>query len=437
VVRVTAANARGRAASASPAPARRMAPVDEQLLVLMSGTEYGDEETRRTMERELRGLLQEDRPLRVYCGYDPTKADLHLGHTLTMRKLRQFQAFGHDVTFLIGNFTGLVGDPSDKNTARPMLSAQELAANAETYTHQAFRILDPERTTVRYNADWLGQLTFADVIRLSAKFTVAQFLRRDNFAKRFERGDAIHLSEFMYAIMQAYDAVHMQTDVQVGGSDQLFNLMAGRTLQQEHGQRPQVVVTLPILVGTDGHERMSKSTGNYIGIDEPPNDVYGKVMSIPDAALVDYFTLATPEPPDEVQAIREALDGATLKPMDAKKRLAHDIVSWLYSAAEADEAQSYFESTIQRKETPDEMPEHVLEAPAPLHRVLTEAGLASSNAEARRLVAQGAVTLNGEPVAEFTTEITAGDELRVGKHRFLRLVEPTRSRIDGAGGRAR
>jgi tyrosyl-tRNA synthetase len=386
------------------------------------GTEFGDDETRRTMERELRERLEEDRPLRIYCGYDPTKADLHLGHTLTMRKLRQFQDFGHDVTFLIGNFTGLVGDPSDKNTARPMLSAEQLAENARTYTEQAFRILDAERTTIRYNADWLGKLTFADVIRLSSKFTVAQFLRRDNFAKRFERGDAIHLSEFMYAIMQAYDAVHMQTDVQVGGTDQLFNLMAGRTLQQESGQRPQIVVTLPILVGTDGQLRMSKSTGNYIGIDEPPNDVYGKVMSVPDSAIVDYFTLVTPLPPDEVDAIAEALAGGTLKPMDAKKRLAHAIATWLYSAHEADEAEAYFESTIQRKETPDEMPEHALEAPAPLHRVLVDAGLAGSNGEARRLVGQGAVALNGEPVSDFTTQVAAGDELRVGKHRFLRLV---------------
>jgi tyrosyl-tRNA synthetase len=403
-----------------------MAPVDEQVRVLMNGTEYGDDETRRTMDRELRARLEEDRPLRVYCGYDPTKADLHLGHTLTMRKLRQFQDFGHDVTFLIGNFTGLVGDPSDKNSERPMLSAEQLAENARTYTEQAFRILDAERTTIRYNADWLGQLTFADVIRLSSKFTVAQFLRRDNFAKRFDHGDAIHLSEFMYAIMQAYDAVHMQTDVQVGGTDQLFNLMAGRTLQQESGQRPQIVVTVPILVGTDGHARMSKSTGNYIGIDEPANDVYGKVMSIPDASIVDYFTLVSPLPPDEVDAIHEALDGGTLKPMEAKKRLAHEITEWLYSAAEADDAQAYFESTIQRKETPDEMPEHTLEAPAPLHRVLVDSGLAASNGEARRLVGQGAVALNGEPVSEFTTQVAPGDELRVGKHRFLRLVAATR-----------
>lgn len=410
---------------------RRMAPVDEQLGILMAGIEFGDAETARTMARELRERLEEDRPLRVYCGYDPTSVDLHLGHTLTMRKLRQFQDFGHDVTFLIGNFTGLVGDPSDKNKARPMLSPEQLAANALTYTQQAFRILDAERTAVRYNAEWLGQLTFADVIRLSAKFTVAQFLRRENFAQRFETGDAIYISEFMYALMQAYDAVHLETDVQVGGSDQLFNLMAGRSLQEDAGQRPQVVLTTPILVGTDGHARMSKSTGNYIGIDEPPNDIYGKVMSIPDAVIFDYFTLVTRFTPERVTALRAACELGKLASMDAKKELAFEITASLHGAGAAEEAQRYFEATIQRRETPDEMPEHALDAPAPLSHVLVEAGLAASNGEVRRLVSQNAVAINGETVSSFTIEVQQGDEIRVGRHRFVRLV----ARAD-AGNRA-
>lgn len=406
----------------APSAARRMAPIAEQMRILMSGTEFGDADTGRTMARELRQRLAEDRPLRVYVGYDPTSVDLHLGHTLTMRKLRQFQDLGHDVTFLIGNFTGLVGDPSDKNKARPMLSPEQLAENARTYTQQAFRILDPERTTVRYNADWLRELTFADVVRLSAKFTVAQFLRRDNFAKRFDAGDAIYVSEFMYALMQAYDAVHMETDVQVGGSDQLFNLMAGRTLQEDAGQRPQVVLTTPILVGTDGYARMSKSTGNYIGIDEPANDIYGKVMSIPDAAIMDYFTLVTTLAPDEVDAVRDALGGGTLSAMDAKKLLALEVTASLHSAEAGTEAQQYFEATIQRRETPEEMPEHAIAAPAPLNAVLVEVGLAASNGEVRRLVAQNAIAVNGETISAFTLEVQAGDEIRVGKHRFLRLV---------------
>jgi len=398
--------------------ARRMAPVEEQMAVLMRGTEFGDEATRRNMERELRARLEEDRPLKVYCGYDPTSVDLTLGHTLTMRKLRQFQDFGHEVTFLIGNFTGLVGDPSDKDKLRPMLTPEQLAANAQTYTTQAARILDIDRAHVRYNADWLGKLTFADVIRLCSHFTVAEFLRRDNFAKRMERHDAIYLSEFMYAIMQAYDAVALETDVQIGGSEQLFNLMAGRKLQEEHGQRPQVVVTVPLLVGTDGHVKMSKSMGNYIGVDDPPNDMYGKVMSLPDTAMRDYFTLLTDLPPDAIQSL---LSGA---PIEAKKRLAYEVTASMYSGDAAAAAQTYFESTFQRGETPEEMQEFVLDqAASRLDHVLRTAGLAASASEVRRLVSQGAVRVNGTPVDDFTLELRTGDEVRVGRHRFLRLVE--------------
>ncbi len=412
-------------ASKIPAKAstRKMAPVDDQLSVLLSGVDYGDDRTHATMEAELRERLEEDRPLKVYAGFDPTSVDLHLGHTLPMRKLRQFQDFGHDVTFLIGNFTGLVGDPSDKDQGRPMLTAEHLAENGRTYAAQAFRILDGERTTVRYNADWLGELTFVDVLRLSSKFTVAQFLERDNFEKRWQNHDAIYLSEFMYAIMQAYDAVMLETDVQIGGSDQLFNLMAGRTLQRDAGQRPQVVITLPILVGTDGRQRMSKSTGNSIGINEPPNDMYGQVMSLPDEVVIDFFTLVTPLPPDEVLNIGEALDGGALPPMDAKKRLAREIVSVFCGSEEAASAQEYFEATIQRQEIPDEMPEFAIDGEQPLHRVLTAAEVAASGGEVRRLVGQGAVSVNGERVQEFTQPVQPGDEIRVGRHRFLRLTK--------------
>jgi tyrosyl-tRNA synthetase len=404
-------------------PQRQMAPVDEQMAVLTRGTEYGDEQLRASMERELRARLEEDRPLRVYCGYDPTSVDLHLGHTLTMRKLAQFQRFGHEITFLIGNFTGLVGDPSGRNKERPMLSPEVLAANAQTYADQAFRILDGERTAVKYNADWLSQLTFADVTRLLANFTVAQFLERDSFAKRFEAHDPIHLSEFMYAVMQAYDAVAMDTDVQVGGTEQLFNLMAGRTLQRDAGQTPQIVLTVPILVGTDGHQRMSKSQGNYIGIDEAPSDMYGKVMSLPDTAIINYFTLVTPVPADEVRAIEEAIAGDTLPPMEAKKRLAREVTAALYSDDEALEAEQHFEQTIQRGEMPEEMAEHPVEGSETLLNALRDAGLVASGGEARRLVAQSGVTVNGDAVEEITLEVSPGDEIKVGRHRFLRIVE--------------
>ncbi len=411
-----------------------MAPVEEQLAVLLRGTDFGDEQTRRTMERELRERLEEDRPLRVYCGYDPTAVDLTLGHTISMRKLRQFQDLGHDVTFLIGSFTALVGgDPSDKDKRRPMLSAEQVREHAATYVEQAFRILDRDRTTVRENAEWLAELPFEEVMRLCSHFTVAQFLERQNFAQRWERHDAIHLSELLYAILQAYDAVALEADVQVGGSEQLFNLMAGRTLQREFGQRPQVVLTLPILVGTDGQLRMSKTTGNYIGIDEAPSEVYGKVMSLPDSAMAGYFTLLTALPADEVEAILGGGSaGDELPAMAAKKRLAYEIVASLHTAEVAAEAQRYFESTIQRRETPAEMPEYALASAAAsdgwaLHRVLVDAGLAASGAEAKRLVAQGAVSLNGERVAEATQVLAPGDKLRVGRHRFLRIVA-------GAGG---
>ncbi|MEE8422631.1 MAG: tyrosine--tRNA ligase [Dehalococcoidia bacterium] len=407
---------------------RRMAPVDEQLPVLMRGTDFGDESTRRTMERELAELLEEDRPLRVYCGYDPTDVDLHIGHTITFRKLRQFQHFGHQVTFLIGNFTGLVGDPSDKDRTRPMLSPEQLEANSQTYAEQAFRILDPERTTIAHNADWLAKLNFAEVIALSSKFTVAQFLERDNFQQRWQRHDAIHLSEFMYALMQAYDAVAMETDVQVGGTDQLFNLLAGRTLQRESDQRPQVVITTPLLVGTDGTQKMSKSAGNFVAVNDAPNDMYGKVMSVPDSALDEYFTLLSELSETDVRTILDAVDAGKMSPMDAKKRLALEITASMYSRDEAEAAQSYFESTIQRRETPAEMEEFKLSSNGSadgdhrLDRVLVASGIAASGSEVRRLVKQGAVSVNGSPADDFATELSAGDEIRVGRHRFLRVV---------------
>ena len=421
-------------------------PVEEQLAAIMRGTDFGDEGTRRTMERELRERLASGRPLRIYCGYDPTSVDLHLGHTLTMRKLRTFQDLGHEVTFLIGNFTGLVGDPSDKDKTRPMLTPEQLAANAETYADQAFRILDRERTTIRYNADWLGELGFADVVRLASKFTVAQFLERDNFARRWERHDAVYVSEFMYALMQAYDAVALEADVQVGGSEQLFNLMAGRVLQREHGQPPQIVITVPILVGTDGQLRMSKSTGNYIGIDEPPNAMFGKLMSIPDEAMRDYFTLLTGLATAEVEALLTSVEGGATSAIDAKKRLALEVTAGLYPRVEAAEAQRYFEATFQRRETPEEMIEVALplagdaaggvsssaagEADGAseerLDRVLVAANVAESGGEVRRLVKQGAVQVNGERVEAFDLAVRAGDEIRVGRHRFLRIVSTER-----------
>ncbi len=408
---------------------RRMAPVDEQMAVLMRGTDFGDESTRLTMERELAERLEQDRPLRVYCGYDPTDVDLHIGHTITFRKLRQFQDFDHDVTFLIGNFTGLVGDPTDKDKTRPMFSPEQIEANGQSYADQAFRILDPERTTVAHNAEWLGKLNFAEVIALCSKFTVAQFLERDNFSKRYQRHEPIHLSEFMYALMQAYDAVEMQTDVQVGGTDQLFNLLAGRTLQRESGQDPQIVITTPLLVGTDGHLKMSKSTGNFIAVNDTPNDMYGKVMSLTDEALEEYFTLLTTLTAEMVTGLLADVQAGTLPVMDAKKQLALELTASMYERSEAEAAQAYFESTIQRRETPEEMQEFALspngqgaDGDERLDRVLIAAGLAASGGEVRRLVKQGAVRVNGEVIDDFARALAVEDEIKVGRHKFLRVV---------------
>ena len=304
-----------------------MRPVEEQVAILMQGAEFGDDETYRVMEGELRERLKEGRPLQVYCGFDPTAPDIHLGHTVPIRKLRQFQELGHDVTFLIGTFTGLIGDPSDKDTARPQRTLEQVKENARTYAEQAFKILDRERTKIRYNGDWLSLLTFADVIKLASHFTAQQFLARDNFSKRYEKGDPIWLHEFFYALMQGYDAVAMETDVQIGATEQLFNLLAGRKLQEAYGQRPQICITLPILVGTDGHLRMSKSTGNYVGIDEPPEEQYGKVMSIPDEAMLQYYRLVTRLTPAQIAEIEIGLGGGRLHPRDAKMQLAREIVS--------------------------------------------------------------------------------------------------------------
>jgi tyrosyl-tRNA synthetase len=406
------------------------ARVEDDLAILMRGAEFGDEQIRQRMEEELRDRLAESaktgRSLRAYCGYDPTAPDIHLGHTVTMRKLRQFQELGHQAIFLIGNFTGLVGDPSDREGARPRRTPEELADNASTYVQQAHRILDPEKTEVRYNAEWLAKLTFEDVIGLAANFTVQQFLARDNFSKRHQNGDAIWLHEFFYSLMQGYDAVALETDVQVGGTDQLFNLLAGRKLQEAHGQKPQVALTLPILVGTDGHVRMSKSTGNYIGIDEAPEDKYGKTMSIPDSAMRNWLELVTRWQQKQIDELMAGVESGEIHPMSAKKKLAWEIVSIFDGDGAADVAAARFERVHQEGKLPADMPSLGLDGPKNVVDLIYEAELAPSKSQARRLVQQGAVKLDGVNVGSIDDDIgvEGGQErvLQVGKRRFLRLV---------------
>jgi tyrosyl-tRNA synthetase len=398
-----------------------MAPVDEQMRVLMSGVDYGDGQLKERFGHELEGLLGEDRPLRVYLGIDPTATSLTLGHTVPLRKLRQFQQFGHHAILLIGDMTALVGDPSDKNALRPKLSTEDIKANEATYFEQAAAVLDASKTELRHNSEWLAPLTFEQVLELLSKFTVAEMLRRDNFRKRFDAGDAIYLHEFLYALMQGYDAYALECDVQVGGTEQLFNLMAGRKIQEDAGQRPHVPVTLPILVGLDGKERMSKSKGNHIGVHDAPAEQYGKVMSLPDDVLGDFYTLATNVDRGEVERIIAGLAAGDLNPMEQKKHLARTIVTEMHGEDAAAAAEEHFERTVQRKEVPDDVPAFALNGTARVVDLIVDAGLAPSRREARRLLEQGSVSLDGT-VAGLDAEAAPGQLLQVGKRRWLRLV---------------
>ncbi len=392
----------------------------------MQGTEYGDEELKKAMTAELRERLmeaeKEQRPLRVYCGYDPTSTDLHLGHTITMRKLRQFQDLGHEVTFLIGSYTALVGDPSDKNKARPVLTQEQVAKNAETYAEQAFRVLDRNKTKIRYNGEWLSELSLLDLIRLGQNFTVQQFLVRDNFAKRLESGEPIYLHETFYALMQGYDAVSMKTDVQVGGTDQLFNIIvAGRKLQEALGQKPLVGVICGILPGTDGVQRMAKSTGNVIPINTSAADMYGKVMSVPDMAMGKFARLATRWLPAEIETMEREVASGKLHPRDAKMRLALEIVSIFYGNSEARAAEKDFVKLFQKKDVPEEMPEFVLQPGQTVLDVLAAAGMVVSKSDGRRMIKQKGVKLDGELLEKFDAPFPHPGVLQVGKRLFVRV----------------
>lgn len=401
--------------------------IDEQVALLMQGTEYGDEALKQAMAAELRERLieaqQEGRPLRVYCGYDPRKADLHLGHTVTMRKLRQFQDLGHEVTFLIGNFTSLIGDPSDKDKLRPRLTPEEIEENARTYAEQAFRILDPTKTKIRYNAEWLSKLCLADMIPLAANFTLQQFLTRENFRLRWERGDPIYLHETFYAIMQGYDAYMLKADVQVGGTDQLFNIVtAARKIMTFLGAKPNIAIIMGILPGTDGVVKMSKSLGNHIPINTTAEDMYGKVMSIPDFVMPTYAKLVTRWLPDEVAAFEKALADGTLHPRDAKMKLAFEITANFYGEEAAQHAQEAFVRLFQKRDLPEEIPEFHAEAGQSVLDILVNAQLVKSKSEGRRLIEQKGVRLDGQVLTDPNAPIPHPGVLQVGKRQFLKVV---------------
>lgn len=401
--------------------------IDDQVALLMQGTEYGDDEIKAAMSTELKNRLilveKENRPLKIYCGYDPTKADLHLGHTVTMRKLRQFQELGHEVTFLIGDYTALIGDPSDKDVTRPVIKLEEARENGRTYAQQAFRILDPEKTIVRYNSEWLSKLTFAEIIQLAQNFTVQQFLSREKFKLRWDRGDAVYLHETLYAIMQGYDAYQLKTDVQVGGTDQFFNIVtASRKIMTSMGALPNIAICLGILPGTDGVEKMSKSMGNHIPINSTPEDMYGKVMSIPDQAMSVYSRLVTRWTPDEIADIEVGIKGGTLHPRDAKMKLAFEITDSFYGKEGAMRAEADFVNKFQKNALPDEMASFTLGVSKKCLDVMIESGLVKSRSEGRSMISQKAVKLDGEIIPDWDSNLHPG-VLQVGKRKFIRLSE--------------
>ncbi len=408
--------------------------LDRQVALLMQGTEYGDEALRQAMTQELRARLAEagrqSRPLRVYCGFDPRTADLHLGHTVPIRKMRQFQELGHEVIFVIGRFTSLVGDPSDQDVLRAQLTPEQATANAETYAEQAFRILDPARTRIEFNDAWLSPISLREWIRLASHFTIQQFLTRETFRKRWEAGDPIYLHEFFYAIMQAYDAYHLKTDVQIGGSDQLFNIVtAGRKLMEALGERPNIGIILGILPGTDGVQKMSKSLGNHIPLNTTPEDMYGKVMSVPDPAMGAFFRLVTRWTPEAIARMEADRAAGRLHPRDAKMRLAYEIVSIYFGEAEATVAAAEFRRVFRERGTPESVEDLEVRPGSTLVDILSSsASLASSRSEARRLIRQGAVRMGEDTLTDpnLVIELLEPKVIQVGRYRAARLVPSPR-----------
>jgi tyrosyl-tRNA synthetase len=399
-------------------------PVKEQLDLLLRGVE--EVISVEDLERKLERSSKTGTPLVVKEGFDPTAPDLHLGHTVQLRKLKQFQDLGHRVIFLIGDFTGRVGDPSGRSKTRPPMTAEDIERNAQTYREQVFKILDPQKTEIRFNSEWLGALSPYDFLRLTSHYTVARMLERNDFETRYRSGQPIAILEFMYPLLQAYDSVALKSDVELGGTDQKFNLLLGRTLQEHYGVEPQVCLMLPLLVGTDGTEKMSKSLNNYIGIHEPPKQIYGKTLSIPDELIVSYFTLATDVPKAEIERMAQEMKSGQLNPRDAKRRLGRELVTLYHSAEAAEQAEAEFDRVFARKETPDEIADFFVDPneESPLAKLIVESGGAQTNSEARRLIEAGGVRLDGEKVSDSNLRVKLNKPtlLKVGKRFFVRLI---------------
>lgn len=401
-----------------------MKSVEEQVALIERGTV--DLISREELVKKLTRSRETGKPLVIKAGFDPTAPDLHLGHTVLLQKLRHFQQLGHQVNFLIGDFTGLIGDPTGKSDTRPPLTRQDVERNAETYKEQVFKILDPEKTKVIFNSSWLGELSSYEMIRLASRLTVARMLERDDFKKRFESNRPISIHEFLYPLIQGYDSVAIEADVELGGTDQLFNLLMGRDLQKGHDQESQVVVTMPLLEGLDGVNKMSKSLGNYIGISEPADDIFGKILSISDELMFRYYELLSDLSLQEIEQLRQDMEAGKIHPKAVKVRLAKELVARFHDQDAADAAERNFEQVFKKHELPEDIPEKNLTVEGDavwLPRLLQEAGLVKSTSDGRRMVKQNAVSVDGRKVTDVDTDIPAQGTvlLQVGKRRFCRV----------------
>jgi tyrosyl-tRNA synthetase len=398
--------------------------IDEQVSLIERGTV--DVVSREDLVRKLKKSSESGVPLKIKAGFDPTAPDLHLGHTVLIQKMKHFQDLGHAIYFLIGDFTGMIGDPTGKSETRKPLTLDDVARNAETYKEQIFKILDPEKTTVVFNSTWLGKLTSYDMIKLASQLTVARMLEREDFRVRFENEKPISIHEFLYPLIQGYDSVAMEADVELGGTDQLFNLLMGRDLQRSWNQEPQVVITMPLLEGLDGVNKMSKSLGNYIGITETADDIYGKLMSISDTLMFRYYELLSDLSAAEIETLTKDMQNRKIHPKEVKKKLARELTTRYYGSDNAKRAEESFEQVFKHHGLPENIPEFVLEkadGAVWLPKLLVEAGLTESTSEARRLIKQQAVTLDSEKVVdtEFSVQPTGDVLIKVGKRRFARV----------------
>lgn len=374
-------------------------------------------------EEEFLDKLNRKKQLKVKLGVDPSRPDLHLGHAVVLRKLRQFQKFGHIVYLIIGDFTARIGDPSGRSKTRPLLSEEEVKANSKTYVEQAFKILDPNKTVIKFNSEWLSKLTFEDIINLTSRYTVARMLERDDFNKRLAENEPISISEFLYPIAQAYDSIVIEADVEMGGTDQLFNLLVGRKLQEEFGQEPQIVVTMPLIEGTDGSLKMSKSYNNYIAFNDTPDDIFGKIMSVPDHLIIKYMTYLTDISRDKIKDFENKMKNDEINPRDVKMVLAEEVVKMLYNEEEAKKAKDNFVAIFQKKDMPDDLPEILVQENETILDIVAKTNVFDSNSEIKRAISQGAIRINDEKIDDFkfVPNFEDGDVLRVGKKNYFRL----------------